>query len=377
MLLHIRTLVTAVALVCLCLSTSSAQTGQGRIRGRVADGSGGVLPGVAVVATSADARVVATTATDGAGDYVFEKLPAGALTLTFQIEGFEVASTQVVIQPGAASVVPLQRLSLASIAESVVVTARAPVDVLPLPVIPPTPLPVVVPVAEHDHESVCGPAKPAAESVSFGTIRSRRYGAARRLYAVGDELIIEGGTLNGIEAGRNFVVRRRFRVGAPGSPDLMGEHTSGVVQIVSADERFSIGVVVYACDELMIGDVLAPFAPEPIRAPDPVGPAAYDEAARILFADAGQTMGMARRLMVIDRGSDQTVHAGQRLTLFHRERRGASPVVVGDAVVVAVRADSATIRIEHATDVIVSGDWAAPQRSPVAGPRVASTASLP
>jgi hypothetical protein len=88
-------------------------------------------------------------------------------------------------------------------------------------------------------------------------------------------------------------------------------------------------------------------------------------------------MGMARRLMVIDRGSDHAIHAGQRLTLFHRERRGASPAVVGDAVVVAVRADSATIRIEHATDVIVSGDWAAPQRSPEAGPRVASTASLP
>ena len=111
--------------------------------------------------------------------------------------------------------------------------------------------------------------------------------------------------------------------------------------------------------------------------PTPWARLPYDEAARILFADAGQTMGMARRLMVIDRGSDHAIHAGQRLTLFHRERRGASPAVVGDAVVVAVRADSATIRIEHATDVIASGDWAAPQRSPVAGPRVASTASLP
>ena len=84
--LQIRTLVTAVAVVCLCLSTSSAQTIQGRIRGRVADGSGGVLPGVAVVATSADARVVATTATDGAGEYVFAKLPAG--TLTFPVHAY-------------------------------------------------------------------------------------------------------------------------------------------------------------------------------------------------------------------------------------------------------------------------------------------------
>ena len=41
---------------------------------------------------------------------------------------------------------------------------------------------------------------------------------------------------------------------------------------------------------------------------------------------------------------------------------GGTSVVVGDAVVVSVREDSATIRVEHATDVIEFGDWAAPQR---------------
>ena len=268
-----------------------------------------------------------------------------------------------VVRPDVEAVVPLQRLGLASIVESVVVTARAPVDVLPLPVAPPLPPPpVVVAVPEHDHESVCGPAKPDAARSVFGTIRAPRYGAARRLYTVGDQLVIEGGTRNGLEAGRNFAVRRTYRVGRPGAPDATGEHTSGLIQIVSADERFSIGVVVYACDELMTGDVLAAFTPEPIRTPDPEGPPAYGEAAQILFADAGQMLGMPRRLMVIDRGIDHGIHAGQRLTLFHRERRGASPTVLGDAVVVAVRADSATIRVEHATDAIAFGDWAAPQR---------------
>jgi hypothetical protein len=51
------------------------------------------------------------------------------------------------------------------------------------------------------------------------------------------------------------------------------------------------------------------------------------------------------------------------VTLFRREHRGgAAPEVVGDAVVVAVRTDSATIRVERAIDAIASGDWAAPQR---------------
>jgi hypothetical protein len=68
--------------------------------------------------------------------------------------------------------------------------------------------------------------------------------------------------------------------------------------------------------------------------------------------------------MVIDRGSDHDLHVGQRLTLFHRKAaRDAAPVVVGEAVVVALRSDSATIRVESTSDVISLGDWAAPQRS--------------
>jgi hypothetical protein len=67
--------------------------------------------------------------------------------------------------------------------------------------------------------------------------------------------------------------------------------------------------------------------------------------------------------MVIDQGGDSGVHVGQRLTLFRPARHGArSPAVIGDAVVVALRADSATIRVQRAIDLIAIGDSAAPQR---------------
>ncbi len=63
-------------------------------------------------------------------------------------------------------------------------------------------------------------------------------------------------------------------------------------------------------------------------------------------------MGAPRRLMVIDRGSDLGIRVGQRLTLFRRRPgRGARPAIVGDAIVVAVRNDSATIRVERARDL--------------------------
>jgi hypothetical protein len=104
--------------------------------------------------------------------------------------------------------------------------------------------------------------------------------------------------------------------------------------------------------------------------PDPHGIPDYDDAARILFADEGQILGAPRRLMVIDRGGEHGVRVGQRVTLFRRPSRGArSPDIIGDAIVVAVRIDSATIRIERVNDAISSGDLAAPQILPPAASR--------
>src|SRR5437879_11724064 len=127
---------------------------------------------------------------------------------------------------------------------------------------------------------------------------------------------------------------------------MTGEPSAGLVQIASVTERSSMAVVIYAGDELRTGDFLASFRPEPIRPPEPRGIPDYDGAARILFADESQILGAPRRLMVIDRGSGHGLRVGQRLTLFRR--RGArSPDIVGDAIVVAIRIDSATIPIDR------------------------------
>jgi hypothetical protein len=362
------TLATVACLV-IC-STAAAETGRGVVRGEVVDDSGGVMPGVTVVATAVDGRILATTVTDREGAYVLKALPAGPVRLTFELAGFDSAAVGLTVQPGVESRV-VERLGLAPITESVVVYGKAPVNpprsLPPLarqrPLLPPPPRPVAMPVPTHDRDSICGPAKPGATAESFGTILLRRYKADRGLYEAGDELVIDGGTLNGLEIGRNLVVRRYYHVSGLAGDSETGEHSSGLLQIVAAEERSSIAVVVYACDELMKGDFLASFTPEPIRIPEPVGTPAFGAAARILFADAGQMLGAPRRLMVIDQGSEDRIRVGQRLTLFRRrEWDAAKPDVVGDAVVVAVRSNSATIRVERANDAISSGDWAAPQR---------------
>jgi hypothetical protein len=355
------------ARLCAVLAVAwAAAAGQGvgrNARGVVMDESNGVLPGVTVAAASEDGRTLVTGVTDGAGRYVIGPLPPGRVTLTFQLDGFAQGSAAADVGSDADAIVN-QRLALAARSESVEVVGK-----LPRPYPPPPPLPppvsrrrpVTHAVPAHDPDSVCGPAKQGARPESFGTVRARRYGY-NGLYAKGDELEIDAGTDSGLEPGRNFTVRRSFRAGA--DPDVpMGEHSAGVVQIVSADERSAVAVVVYACDEIMPGDRLASFAPEPLRAPARPGIPDYRYAAKILFADLGQSMGAPSRLMVIDRGADSGVRVGQRATLFQRRPAAHDGrAVVGDAVVVAVRVDSATIRVEHVTDAVLSGDWAALQR---------------
>src|SRR5262249_59198406 len=97
---------------------------------------------------------------------------------------------------------------------------------------PPPPPPVVEPVAEHDRDSVCGPAKTDAATGAFGIIRSRRYGEDRGLYVKDDQVIVEGGALNGLAVGQNVVARRQFRAGS-GAAATVGDHTAGAPQIVA------------------------------------------------------------------------------------------------------------------------------------------------
>ncbi len=64
--------------------------------------------------------------------------------------------------------------------------------------------------------------------------------------------------------------------------------------------------------------------------------------------------------MVVERGRDQGVLPGQRMTLFRQGRRGRTVIPIGTAVVKYETRESSTILIESATDIIEPGDSAAP-----------------
>ena len=305
-----------------------------RLHGVVADESGGVLPGVTVVATSQDGRVLATAVTDEVGRYAFR--PAGrsgqAHVSARRLLGLgrrlsrSPADADARFRRSGSSSRRNRRRSWSAARSALQRSAAATAPRMPPPPPPPR---VLKPVPDHDQDSVCGPAKPAGATDAFGTIRSRPHGRGQRA--------VRGGRRGEDRRAATRAASRSDRTSSRGAriapapdPDgCAGEHTAGLMQIVAVDEQAAAAVVIYACDEVMRGDWLAPFTPEPVRAPEPAGTPAYDRAARILLTDAGQLIGAPRRLMVIDRGSDNGIRVGQRLTLFRpaRPRRAAS---VGD-----------------------------------------------
>jgi len=125
-------LIVAMLAVCLLASTHAfAQGGgastTGSINGKVADNSGGVLPGVTVTATSPSAMGVQSSVTDTGGNYRFPALPPGTYTVTYELPGFNTLKREnIQISMGFTATLNVE-LAVASLQETVTVTGDSPV----------------------------------------------------------------------------------------------------------------------------------------------------------------------------------------------------------------------------------------------------------
>ena len=369
MLLRIPALALIAWLIACPASSAAAQADQARLMGMVTDGSGGALPGVTVTLTAGQIRP-ASVVTDGEGRYLSAWLAPGTYTITFVLSGFETRTIHNVQLAAAQTVVLDQQLSLASLSETVEVTAPAP----PPPPPPPLPRPVNLirprpqakPVDKEILASVCGPRASLDYTLAIGRVVSHRDDASRQLLGPGDLLRIDAGEKHGVAAGQNLVVRSRFQTGdlyATKKLRTFGEQAGGLVQIIETHPESSVALIVYACGEIVAGDTVEPYVPQPAFFAVAAGTPRFDEPARITIGEHGRKTAAAGQMMVIDRGIMQGVQRGQRLTIFRRSAGSAeSNVTVGDGVIVAVRADSATIQIDRTVDAVAVGDMVALHR---------------
>jgi hypothetical protein len=361
--------ITSTALIAWLLipaASVSAQNDRSRLMGIVTDVSGGALPGATVTITGAAIRP-ASIVTDGSGRYITPWVAPGSYDVTFALSGFETRTVKGISLGTGQTVVLDQQLPIGSFGETVEVKAEAPPPPPPAPrrvLVPPPPR--AKPVDKEILASVCGPRESPDFTLALGHVVSHRDDAGRGLLGPNDLLRIDAGEKQGVADGQNLVVRRRFETGerfAPKKLQTYGEQTVGLVQIVETQADSSVAIVVYACGEISAGDAIERYVPQPAFFAVSPGTPRFDDPARITTGEYGQQAATAGQMMVIASGIMQGVQRGQQLTIFRRAEAHSGPMnIIGDGVIVAVRADSATIRIERAIDAVMVGDLVAIHR---------------
>src|SRR5688572_19792304 len=112
----------------LGLATNGVAQGgsTGSLIGVVQDPSGGVLPGVTVVARARQTGLTQQALTGATGEWRISSLPAGVYDMSFEIEGFKkVARNDVTVEASVTRSLPVT-LEVGSLTEVVTVSADAP-----------------------------------------------------------------------------------------------------------------------------------------------------------------------------------------------------------------------------------------------------------
>ena len=104
---------------------SAMMGGSGSVSGNITDPSGAAIANAAVKLFGANGDVVATSMTDGAGNYSFADLPAGVYSLEMRSPGFSTGRVQGVSIGGGREVTQNASLQVGSVAETVTVSATS------------------------------------------------------------------------------------------------------------------------------------------------------------------------------------------------------------------------------------------------------------
>src|SRR5271165_4444017 len=116
-----------LSLLLLCLpDLCSAQSTAGRVQGRVLDPTGAVVPGATLTLTNTNSGVSLKTESEKSGDYLFLTVPVGQYKLQTQAPGFQESVADGINVQLNATVSYDVRLTVGSTAQSVEVTAEAP-----------------------------------------------------------------------------------------------------------------------------------------------------------------------------------------------------------------------------------------------------------
>jgi hypothetical protein len=193
------------------------------------------------------------------------------------------------------------------------------------------------------------------------------YVHGRMMFGPGDALIVNAGTSQGVRPGQQYFVRRRVQDNFAGyskaEPPLYGVHTAGWITIVDAKDTMAVATVTHACDSVLEGDYLEPYVDPVMPSPALGGSPDFGHPGRILMADERRQTGYAGLSMVVNRGTEDGVRAGQTLTIYRETLNGQGPIIdVGRATVLSVGPQLSLVRIDSSREAVYVGDLVAIHR---------------
>jgi hypothetical protein len=190
------------------------------------------------------------------------------------------------------------------------------------------------------------------------------YVHGRIMFATGDTVIIFAGP--NVQRGQQFFVRRPVRDYATKPPKvgaLYGVHTAGWLTVVDVKDTMAVATVTHACDAILEGDYLEPYVAPVLPTAALGGSPDYEHPGQIVMADERRQAGYAGLAMLVNRGSDNDVRAGQTVTIYRETLGGTGPIIdVGRGTVLSVNGQSSLVRIDSSRDAVYLGDRVAIHR---------------
>jgi hypothetical protein len=186
-------------------------------------------------------------------------------------------------------------------------------------------------------------------------------GFDRRAFRSGDLVTLNGGSMNGIEVGQEYFVRRvLFAVTEPVTRETPGTiRTAGWIKVYAVDEQMSLATITHACDEIRADDYLEPFALPTVPAASlERGKPERDNYGRVMIGNDRRQMFGKGDYLIVDRGRAHGITPGA-LFVFYRDKRqpGNFLYELGEATAVDVKDDTATLRVTLSRDSIMAGDY--------------------
>jgi hypothetical protein len=210
---------------------------------------------------------------------------------------------------------------------------------------------------------VCAPSIAADEPAVTLRVSGGQAAATRMVWAPGDLVTINAGRGQGIAVGQEFFVRRlqreRDRHVSRRTPATI--RTAGWLRVYAVDDDMSLATIQYACDTVLVGDYLEPFAlPAAVARTDTQGTPERDNYARVLAGNDRRRAFGTGEFFVIDRGADHGIVPGSQFVVYHdKHEAGHFLFEVGEAVAVDVRESSATLHVISSRSPVVVDDYVA------------------